>query len=387
MLKKDILIYGYGYSYKRNIHWINQLYNVIGITDSSFTISNNNENLFVVKEALNLNYHYILVVSSYYKEIRDDLIHIYKVDKCKIKYFLDEFNEEKEISFGNKHKDITFYIFRAHWQEHKNGLFNYFLKILPLYSYTQSKGYQLLIDMKNYYTAYTEEYGRVNVWELYFKQPSKYNLDDAYNSSHVILSKFEDYKQEIPIKPDQDEKQAILEFGKLYVNNFQLTYELQNRLNKEKNMLHNRGKILGVLARGTDYIGLKPKNHPIPTNISDFIHYVKDYMDKENYQTIYLATEDLSILEKFQYSFGDELIYSEQMRTTNTGNRCLMDIDFKRENDRYLRGAEYIIVISMLSKCDGFIANCFCGGVWGTLLLNQAKWSSEQVEIMDNGIY
>lgn len=73
-VKKDILIYRYGYSYFRNIHWINQLYNVIGITDSSFTVTNYNRNLFTPEEALKLSYNLILEVSSHFKEIRNNLV-------------------------------------------------------------------------------------------------------------------------------------------------------------------------------------------------------------------------------------------------------------------------------------------------------------------------
>ena len=34
MHKMNVLIYGYGETYQKNVYWINQLYNIVGITDS-----------------------------------------------------------------------------------------------------------------------------------------------------------------------------------------------------------------------------------------------------------------------------------------------------------------------------------------------------------------
>jgi hypothetical protein len=39
--------------------------------------------------------------------------------------------------------------------------------------------------------------------------------------------------------------------------------------------LKNKGKILGVKTRGTDFTALKPAGHPIQPNINDVINFVK----------------------------------------------------------------------------------------------------------------
>ena len=41
--------------------------------------------------------------------------------------------------------------------------------------------------------------------------------------------------------------------------------------------------ILGVLTRGTDYIARKPKQHPIPPNVSILINDVKEMDNKYKY--------------------------------------------------------------------------------------------------------
>ncbi len=71
--------------------------------------------------------------------------------------------------------------------------FTIFDRAMALYYKTRQLGYELLVDMKNYYTEYSglDRYGIVNVWEDYYEQPSKYTLDEAYQSKKVILSKFD----------------------------------------------------------------------------------------------------------------------------------------------------------------------------------------------------
>lgn len=61
------------------------------------------------------------------------------------------------------------------------------------------------------------------------------------------------------------------------------------------NLFKGSDNILGVLARGTDYITKQPKKHPKLPNINIFLRDVKN-MDEENkYDWIFLTTEDYII--------------------------------------------------------------------------------------------
>ena len=76
--------------------------------------------------------------------------------------------------------------------------------------------------------------------------------------------------------------------------------ELINQANNIIYLLFKNSKnILGVLARGTDYIARRPKGHPIPPNITDIIHDVKKMDEKYNYDYIFFSTEDDNIRDKF----------------------------------------------------------------------------------------
>lgn len=392
--RKNVLLYGNGNTLKKNIHWINQIYHVVGITDTKETRSKKEQGRFSVKDAVKLDYDEILVTSFYFEEIKNHLMDSYGIKSEIIKNCLDEFHSERHMKFGELNPNVVFYILRAHWEEHKNGLFNFYARAIIEYHHTQEMGYELLIDMKNYYTEYAglEKYGKINVWEDYFCQPSGYSLDEAYRSQNVILSKFNDdlYSYaDLSGHTHCSNKwyvETYLKLGRMYHNRFSFSAKIQNRLKREEEVLFkDKGRVLGVLARGTDMIYLKPDNHFIPYGTEGFVAHIKQKMKEMGFRYLYLATEDLDILEQFQSVFKGELLFSKQQRLRNTGDKMLMDIKFDREDDGYLRGLEYSTVIYMLSRCDSLIANCNCGGVLGALILSGDQY--RQMEVLDAGVY
>lgn len=395
MRKERILVWGNGNALRKNICWIKQLYFIVGITESNMELSvqKRGELLYPPARALQLQYDSILVVSQYFGEIKEHLIGQYGIEEKKIRNFEDEFLEERKLRFGSANKNVTFYILRAHWYERKNGFFNFYTRAMEAYFYTQKRGYELLVDMKNYYTEYAglERYGVDNVWEDYFQQPSMYSLDDVYQSANVILSKFMDEKY-CNMNVSEFEYGSVewwiasrQMLAKQYKNWVKPVKILVDYLEKENKRMEGRGNILGVIARGTDYVYLKPEKHFIPCNTDEFIKYVKGYMKESGYQTIYLATEDEEILERFRESFSeDELFFSEQKRFGNTG-QVLMDVRVERERDGFLRGMEYCLVMLVISGCDSLIANCFCGGTEGAILLSGGGY--KEIKVIDSGVY
>lgn len=389
---EKILLYGYGNTYKKNIYWIKQLYSIVGITDSKITITCKEKKEYKIEDAVKLDFDIILVTSIFFDEIKRNLIEEFDVEESRIHWFVDEFCYEHHIVFGEKNPNIIFYIFRAHWQESKNGFFNFFDRVIACYYRTRQLGYELLVDMKNYYTEYAgiERYGIINVWEDYYEQPSQYTLDEAYQSKNVILSKFDDEQYNYPelSKEKYFSNKWWVETYKILGNMFHISLKqtLKEDIRREVIRLRlSERKVLGILARGTDYISLKPKNHPIPYNTDLLIDECKNRFLDEKYEYIYIATEDLDILEKFQNCFGEKLLFSEQIRIRQDVKMMLMDIKFQREKDSYLRGLEYCVVINILAWCDGLLANCSCYGALGAIAINEGRYIT--CEILDGGIY
>lgn len=390
-MKLKALVYGYGNSYQKNIYWINQLYNIVGVTDAKIMFTDKEKREYKVEDAVKLDFDIVLVSSVFFDEIKKSLIDKFHINATKIYWFIDEFSKERYETFGEKNPDIIFYVFRAHWQESKNGFYNFFSRVMASYYEVSRQGYKLVVDMKNYYTEYAglERYGIINIWEDYYEQPSSYTLEEVYQSKNVILSKFDDKKYNYPDLSNKIYLSNIwwIETCQNLSRLYKLTpnHMLKENISKERVCLKVSGKILRVLARGTDYISLKPKNHPVPYDIECFIEECQNRLLNKTYDYLYLATEDLDILNIFKKIFGEKLLYIEQMRMKQNVNRVIMDIKFGRENDNYLRGLEYCTAIEILAKCDGLLANCCCYGALGAILINGGHYM-ENI-IFDAGRY
>lgn len=390
--KETILVYGCGEIYQKNRYWIPTLYDVAGLVDRKWESSDPEKRHYTIEEGLRLNYETILVTagSAAFKEIKQFLTDGYDIPSEKVIHFLDEFSEEREMSFGDENPEICFFILRAHWQEKSNGFYNFFNRAVRTYHYAKKNGYEFLVDMKHYYTEYAglDNYGKYNIWEHYYGQPSCYSLEEAYRSRYVIFSKFgTDWDKERigdVFTGCQENYVPYAELGKLYADFFGMSPVLAERIKNEKRKFNwaNR-RILGVLMRGTDFKQCPPR-HPVMHPINDVIIDVLKKLDSREYDLVYLATEDSAILEVFREKIGRRLIYSDQYRT-DQWDMPLMKVKFPRDNDGYLRGLEYCTVIEMLSACSGIVANCMCGGTMAALTRNQGKY--EEVLVYDDGFY
>lgn len=389
--KEEVLVYGYGEIYQKNKCWIPTIYKVVGIVDRKWERSDVKHGFYTIEDGLELNFEKILVTTGYswFDEIRKTLIDNYEISEVKIMHFLDEFSEERKMSFGNKNPEICFFILRAHWQENSNGFYNFFNRAVRTFHYAKRNGYELLIDMKNYYTEYagTDNYGKYNIWERYYKQPSRYSLEEAYCSENVILSKFGTEWDEERIgdifSEDKGKYLPHVELGRLYSKSFCMSSVLAERIKSEKERLNWQGNILGVLMRGTDFKNCPPR-HPVMHDVNDVIDDVLRKIESKSYDLVYLATEDSEFLKIFRERIGSKLIYSEQYRT-DRHDMPLMRIKFPRNNDGYLRGLEYCTVIEMLSICKGLVANCMCGGTMAALVRNRGRY--RDILVYDDGFY
>ena len=77
---------------------------------------------------------------------------------------------------------------------------------------------------------------------------------------------------------------------------------------------------------------------------------------------------------RFQEEFHEKLYYYPQKRVSANCCEYLSSITFDRENDTYLRGADYFIALNALSKCDSLIAG-MCTGTRLALKLNKNNYN------------
>ncbi len=148
---------------------------------------------------------------------------------------------------------------------------------------------------------------------------------------------------------------------------FDLSSDIKPYIAAEEKILANK-KVLGVICRGTDYISLKPKYHPIQPNVEDVINEANELLKSGAYDFIYLATEDQKIKDKFVSFFGKDKIllnkrqyYDKKYFELDKGSMDF-SVHFNRDNDDFLKGLEYLSSLIILSKCDSLIGGN-CGGL------------------------
>ena len=123
-----------------------------------------------------------------------------------------------------------------------------------------------------------------NHWELFFEQPFGFTLDKTLKYGKII-----EYKSCEGVDPHPNDNMANDKVSINFWHNFSKKYmpikqEIIRLANKiMKSLFNDSTNILGVLARGTDYTSMKPKDHPIPPSIDKVISDVKNLDKKYNY--------------------------------------------------------------------------------------------------------
>lgn len=306
-------------------------------------------------------------------------------------FYLEIKGRQRKISLGTDNPDKTFYLIG--YDDNGGGLFWLANKAAMHIAYAIEHNYIPVIDYKNHLTQYTpkEELGKVNIWEKFFKQPSYYRVEDICKSKNIIINK----------KSPAPQKRYLMGQESFYGNNEKIKYykniykkyiipteEIQSYLEEWKDKLFtNKGKILGILCRGTDYVVRKPKNHPIQPTAEMVITEAKKVMKKYDCNFIFIATEDEDILTKFKNAFKDKLLFLPQKRYHKDDISSGEFLAQAKEHDTSRNPTEdakmYLAAIYLLTKC-----NCFIGGrTGGTKAVLLWEDSYEYKHIYNLGLY
>lgn len=244
------------------------------------------------------------------------------------------------------------------------GLFAFYLNYLKCIVKIISLGYIPLVDLvsfPNIFNKFNANSINFNPWEIFFNQPFGFKLKDIKNKIKNIKY-IKCKKLKIKFNGDILINKILIDFW----HNMALKYiPIKNEIIKESNkislrLFKNSNNILGILARGTDYISLKPYGHPIPPNPERMFLDIKK-MDKANkYDYFFLSTEDDIIREKFIYEFKNKLRFFKAKKS----------IKYNYKNKKYLSyniigkinfTKIYLINIIILSQCIDIITARTCG--------------------------
>lgn len=264
------------------------------------------------------------------------------------------------------------------------GLFSFFITSLGCINNYYNKGYIPIINTKCFPNVLNGYKLHDNLWEIFFEQPFGFTLDDVLKNAENI-----EYIRCDGISPqptddiitDKIKIDFWHNFAKKFMPIKNSIIELSNRIMKK--LFKNSNNILGVLIRGTDYISLKPKMHPIQPTIDMVISDVRQMDIKHNYDYIFFTTEDEKIRKKFKLKFSNKIKQLNSFAINynyssgnfiNYNKKIYGNIEFNKQ---------YLLNIIILSKCLDLITSR-CSGASGIFVLTNGF---RFIKIYDLGTY
>lgn len=252
------------------------------------------------------------------------------------------FNLEKDkiYNFGEKNKGKIFYVIN---RSPGAGFFSNLTFVLNHMEYAKKKNYIPIIDMQNFPTIYNEHkkiFNSLNAWDYYFKKINKYKLSEVYKSNKVIFSN-NNLKDDMYVDIS-DNKNFIKFKKKIKIKN---SYYREAKLFIKKKIKENE-KIIGVHLRGTTY--KIAKNHPYPIPKKMMLNILKQVMEKEKVNKIFLCTEEEEYHSYFKKKLRNKVISFNSFRTKKIDAFNL----YTRRNHRFNLGKEILIESIILSNCD-----------------------------------
>ena len=133
-------------------------------------------------------------------------------------------------------------------------------------------------------------------------------------------------------------------------------------------------RMLGILLRGSDYIASGMSGASAPVTVESALPKIREWMDEDGYDGIFLATEDKDILNKMTAAFPGKIRAVSQERYsitdfTKEGVTTISELDRKRhpgdDYDVFLEDstANYFYALYLLSRCESFMYSGQCGGI------------------------
>ncbi len=234
------------------------------------------------------------------------------------------------------------------------GIGSYILSNLSHIRYALENGYIPVIDMLHYNSTPVDD-REMNTWELFFDQPFGVKLDGVFRSREYILSEGVPQK-DIPNDSIEFLNSDDFKYWKsLFKQYIIFNEDMEEYCSGEYEDLLNGKKALGVLCRGTDYVSIKPKGHPVQPDIQQVLTSIEDALNRQKYECIYLATEDKNIRDRIKDKYGEVIIENKRVYK-NYEEGYIANTYNGRVNDAYLTSKEYLSSLYLLSRCSGIIA-------------------------------
>ncbi len=160
-----------------------------------------------------------------------------------------------------------------------------------------------------------------------------------------------------------------------------LTDKFRAEMDEYAEVVLGNHNTLGILIRGTDYIVSKMGGVRKMATVDDMLPTIRQWIDEDGYDLIFLATEDQDILDRMRNEFGKMIRVVSQVRHSvrDFGNaKLLSDLEKKEQEDNSGlvedNTVNYFYALYILSECQSFMASGQCHG-WNVVnSFNQGKF-------------
>ena len=148
-------------------------------------------------------------------------------------------------------------------------------------------------------------------------------------------------------------------------------------------------KILGVLARGTDYRTANLGADRTHARVDQMVPVIQEWMEEGGYEKIFVATEDQDNLDQMRAAFPGKVIAvaQERMKVSELqkkGTSLIYEYELKaNQGQAYKDNLEdttvnYFYALFILARCNAFLCSGQCNG-WDTVRsLNKGKFERER---------
>ena len=293
--------------------------------------------------------------------------------------------EGQRKSLGDKNADRTFFIIRI--DDPHLGLMAIYNCVVGYLRFAEKRGYVAVVDLMNFPNGYLDraDLGNRNAWEYYFEQPSSFSLKEVYESRNVVFAAGISPKEAHPMVLSclLTSRSHASKYFSLIQSRLRIRDDVLRKIDAQTERLIRGKKVIGVVNRGSDLVNVK--GHAVQPKIEEVIKKTREMLRKWDCHYVFLASEEAHVVEEFRSEFADQLIVNESKRVTVLApNTHLVDVSFGRENDKYLKGLEYLTTVVILSRCNCLIGS-LVGATIGAMEMNRGRY--EHTYIFDLGVY
>jgi hypothetical protein len=221
-----------------------------------------------------------------------------------------------------------------------------------LRKWKEIEGENVNIDLPRGLNLYWDMIKGPNVWEYYFKQ-----IDPKEGREDIIS------ERDLPKLHLYEGKNIRETLGILY-NKYIFYNEITQRIVDKSLTILNGHSILGVHIRKTDKYDEDPESYPIDNK--DVLNVVNKALSEDNYNKIYLATDDQETYDLFLKEYGNLLITTSRIR----GNGHISIHHHMKDQSGYIKGLDAILDMEALSRCK-FLVRCTSNLSATSMVLNQ----------------